>query len=204
MLANCCVSEYSHSKYNIWHLELLHANPCPQVTRICPKRCCTKSFLSSFNMNARIALCMKVVWRKMGKGLPNEHEWGSFYVQFPSQLEGPCHIIQPWISSTIPAVIIPMSCVHLHMYIIQAIFLRCNVGYAPWWYNTGKSSTIQKQLKGYLAHITCLHFCVTLISGKIKGINLFFPGVSSKIIGVFHDLYFLPSTSFCSAIGVNR
>lgn len=68
---------------------------------------------------------------------------------------------------------------------------------------THKSSTIQKQLKGYLAHITCLHFYVTLISGKIKGINLFFPGVSSKIIGVFHDVHFFPSTYFSSATEVN-
>lgn len=113
-----------------------NAGLCSQVTGIYHKRFCTKSFWSSFNMNAKIALCVKVVWRKMSKGLPNMYEWGSFYAEFPSKWEGPFHIIQHWISSTVPAIIIPMSCVHLHMYILQATFLQCNVGYAPWWYNT--------------------------------------------------------------------
>lgn len=65
-------------------------------------------------------------------------------MSFPSHLEGPCHTIQHWISPTVSAVIMHMSCVHLHMYIIRAIFLECNWGLPLVIQHIRKSSTIQK------------------------------------------------------------
>jgi len=76
----------------------------------------------------------------MNKGLPNKYERGSFYVQFHSYLEGPCHTTQHWISPTVSAVKMHMSRVPY----ICILFRQCSLN-VMWFLPLG-GTTRKKEL----------------------------------------------------------